>query len=299
LSPRSRRSSSSPTNWGAASTPPRSQDDDVIVFERRTPLGGGSYSGNCLIGCNDRYDGGYDQRTVTTSFPQGTRLIEMTGNAASATVDPNNDISDVLAVGAGGSVTIRVPRNANVNSVETNKGYVVYAPAIPAGTVTLTNTSGSLPVETTSTPSWRRRLFAVPIVSSDSFQIQLATANGDPGAPNNDNADDNALFRINAGFQDWNGNGVADIPYTNTIVPGYEQFVTVHQPLAGTANASGQYAQTIDATQLQDGLNYISVVAFRHRNATDAPLFREWRQPVYIDRFDPSASSSIRDRCLA
>jgi glycosidase len=269
---------------------PRSQDNDVLVFERRTNLGGGNYSSNCLVGVNDRYDAGYDQRTVTTSFPQGTRLLEMTGNAADPLVDPNNDLAEVLTVGAGGSVTIRVPRNLNANSAETNKGYVVYAPAIPAGSVALTNTNGSLPAETTSTPSWRRRLFAVPIISADSFQIQLTTTNGDSGAPNNDNADDNALFRVNAGFQDWNGNGTADIPYTNAVTPGYEEFVTLHQPLYNTANTQGHYAQTIDATRLEEGLNYISVVAFRHRNANEAPLFREWRQPVYIDRLDPQAS---------
>jgi hypothetical protein len=201
---------------------PRWQDNDVLVFERRTPLGGGAYSGNCLVGVNDSYSSGFDSRTLNTSFPAGTRLVELTGNATSATVDPANDIFDVITVGVGGQVTIRVPRNAS-SSGEHNKGYVVYAPAIPSGTLTITNTNGSLPSEL-STPTiapWRRRAFAVPVVTGSSFQLQLTTTNGDPGAGNNDNADDNALFRINQGYTDYNGNGIADIDYQNAVTPGY------------------------------------------------------------------------------
>ena len=63
---------------------------------------------------------------------------------------------------------------------------------------------------------------------------------------------------------------------------------TVHQPLVNTANTQGQYAQTIDATQLSEGYHYLSVVAFRARAANEDPLFREFRQVVYIDRTCPS-----------
>jgi alpha-amylase len=266
---------------------PRWQDGDVLVFERRTPLGGGSYSGNCLVGCNDRYDGGYDQRSVSTSFPQGTRLIEMTGNASNASVDPNNDISDTIVVGAGGSVTIRVPRNLSATGVEHNRGFVVYAPAVPAGTLTIAGATGSLPAEGFAVPSWRRRTFAVPVVTTATLEIQLTTVNGDPQAPNNDNADDNAVFRINAGFQDWNGNAIADIPSTNAVVPGFEEFVTQRQPLAGTANTNGLYRQAINAASMHEGMNYVSVVAFRRRNPGEAPLLREWRTGVYVDLLPP------------
>ncbi|MBS0198311.1 MAG: hypothetical protein JSR77_16280 [Planctomycetes bacterium] len=272
---------------------PRWIDADVMIYERAT-RNGTTVRGNCLVACNDRYDGGYDQRTFNTTFPQGTRLIEMTGNATNATVDPNNDILDVITVGANGSVTIRVPRNVSPTGTEHNKGFVIYAPAIPAGTLTLTNTSGNLPVDAASTPAHRRRLATVPIITSDSFQIQLTTTNGDPGAGNNSNADDNAVFRINEGYDDWNGNGHSDIDYTNAVVPGYEQFVTRREPLADTANTTGNYAQAIDATRLDEGLNYISVVAFRKRDAVEAPLFREFRQVVYIDRLAPQVRAEIQ-----
>jgi hypothetical protein len=277
-------------NWlGRGEFQPRWQDGDVLVFERRTPLGGGAYSGNCLVAANDRYDAGYDQRVVSTNFPVGTRLLEMTGNATSATVDPNNDIFDSIVVGAGGSVTIRVPRNVSATGNEHNRGYVVYAPAIPSGTLSISNQMGTLPAEGLAVPSWRRRTNAVPVVGGPSFEIQLTTVNGDSQAPNNDNADDNALFRMNAGYQDWNGSGSHDVGFQNEVAPGYEGFVTQRQPLAGTTNTNGVYRQTIDATALPEGMNYVSVMAFRKRNTGEAPLFREWRSGLYVDRLAPEA----------
>lgn len=266
---------------------PRWQDGDVLAFERRT-RNGNEYSGNVVVALNDRYDGGYDTRTFATNFPQGTRLLEQTGNAANTTVDPFNDIYDVVTVGANGLITIRVPRNTSPSGVEHNKGFVVYSPAIPSGTLTIAGASGSLPADPPATPAFRRRLNAIPVVTSDSFEIQLTTTNGDAGAGNNDNADDNAVFRINSGFQDFNGNGVVDIDYTNEVVPGYEQFVTLRSPLAGTSNTSGSYHQQIDATRLEEGMNYISVVAFRKRINWEGPLFRDFRTGVYIDRLPPS-----------
>ncbi len=281
------------SNWvGRGWYYPRWTDNEVHIFERASPVGAG-LSGNVLVGVNRSYSGtgitSYDERTFNTNFPQGTRLIELTGNAARSDVDPLSQIPDVITVGAGGSVIIRVPRNQNVNGVTHDRGFVVYAPAIPGGTLTLSGQTGTLPAEGTSVAPWRRRFNAIPIINATTLDIQLATVKGDPGAPNNDNADDNALFRINEGFQDWNGNGVADIPYTNGVAPGYEEFVTQHQPLAGTTNTSGLYLQTISTASLPEGMNYVSVMAFRHRNAGEAPLFREWRQAFYLDRFPPDA----------
>ncbi len=267
---------------------PRWTDDDVLVFERTTNTGANGYSGNCLIGTNDRYDNGYDSRTISTHFPAGTVLVEYTGNATNATVDPNGDIFDTITVGSGGSVTIRVPRNKNANGVEHNKGFVIYAPALPSATLQLVGSTTSLPSEAGG-PSWRRRFNALPVINTPSFTIRLTTTNGQPGAANNDNADDNAVFRLNSGYQDWNGNGTHDIPYTNSFVPGYEEFVTTHQPLANTLNNQGLYEQAINATQLPEGMNYLSAVAFRKRNSWESPLFREVRQAFYVDLVPPPA----------
>ncbi|MFZ4573591.1 MAG: hypothetical protein ACOYN0_04290 [Phycisphaerales bacterium] len=286
------------SNWyGRGWYYPRWTDNEVHIFERATALAGGALSGNVLVGCNRSYAGtgitSFDQRTFNTAFPQGTRLIEMTGNAANATVDPLNQIPEVITVGASGSVTIRVPRNQNINGGTHHKGFVVYGPAIPSGTVTITGATTSLPADNVNTPDVRQRLAPVPIVTADSFQVQLTTTNGDAGAGNNNNADDNALFRIDAGFVDYNGNGVVDVDYTSTVVPGYEGFVTQRQPLAGTANANGLYAQQVNATSLDEGTHYLSVVAFAKRSPGLAPLFREFRQAFYVDRLPPAAALQI------
>jgi hypothetical protein len=277
------------SNWvGRGEFTPRWQDGDTFVFERRS-RSGSTYSGNCIVGLNDRYDGGFDTRTISTSFPQGTRLLELTGNATNATVDPANDIFDVITVGAGGQVTLRIPRNSNPSGTEHNRGFVVYAPALPSATLTLSNVSGTLAADPVNTSAFRRRLNSMPIVTAPTFDINVTTTNGDSGAGNNNNADDNAVFRINAGYVDFNGNGIVDIDYTNGVVPGYEQFVTQREPLADTANTQGIYRQTIDASLLEEGVNYISAVAFRKRQSIEGPLYREVRTAVYIDRLPPQA----------
>jgi alpha-amylase len=258
--------------------------DDVLIFERRKNLGGGNLSANVLVGVNDRYDGGFDSRTVTTSFPQGTILKEMTGNGTDSVVDPNNDVFDIITVGAGGSVTIRVPRNKNAANVEHHKGYVVYGPAVPDGVVTVTPVAFMMPADSAGVAHPQRRLAAVPVVTGPTFDLTLSTSQAQAGDPGTDNY---AVFRFNQGFQDLNGNGGVDKPSTDPVVPGYEDFLTVNQPLFNSPAQNGTYTQTINAAQLPEGYNYISIVAFRQRPANTDPLFREFRQVVYVDRVGP------------
>lgn len=257
---------------------------DLIIFERRAP-GGVSHA---LVGVNDRYDAGWDQRFVATNFPAGTRLVEMTGNAANPIVDPLNEIPEVLTVNAGQTVTIRVPRN-RMMTTDHHKGFVVYGLPIANGTLTIGGTSGTIAPDSAAIPFSRRRLTSVPVVTGNTFTINLTTTNGDPGGVDQ-NSDDNSVFRIDQGFQDWNGNGVVDIDGTNSIVPGYEQFVTLRQPLFGSGQSTGNYSQTIDATRLSEGYHYISVISFRKRNAGEPPVFREFRTVVYVDRQCPQLS---------
>ena len=272
---------------------PRWTDNEVHVFERATQTASNGLSGNVLVGCNRAYNGlnitSFDQRTFNTAFPQGTRLVELTGNAANPLVDPSNQIDEVITVGVNGSVTIRVPRNQSFTGTTHFKGFVIYGPAVPAGVLTIGGTTGAIPADPNGAPDVRQRISALPIVNGNSLTISLTTTNGDPGAGNNANADDNALFRLDAGYVDFNGNGGVDIPYTNTVVPGYENFVTLNQPLANTANINGLYSQTIDATLLDEGVHFISVAAFRKRQVFEAPLYKEFRQSIYVDRLPPAA----------
>ena len=258
-------------------------DGDTLVFQRRTNLGGGNYAGNLLVGCNDRGDSGFDSRTVFTSFPQGTRLHELTGNASSSVVDPFNDIADVLVVGAFGQVDLRVPRNTSASGTHYN-GYVVYGPAVPTGTLSVTGVSQTLPPDGNGSPTYSRRLTPIDVVTTNSFDLELVTTKTDPL---DSNWDDTAIFRINEGYMDFNGSGSWDV--TSGEFTGFEGFADVNQPIFGTANATGLYRQTIDTTNLPEGYNYISTIAFRHRTSGDT-LYGDFRKVIYLDRTGPDVA---------
>ena len=269
--------------YGRGEFHPYSQNsDDVLVFQRATNPGSG-YVASLLVGVCDRYDGGLEQRTVPTYFAPGTRLHELTGNAADPVVDPTNQIPEVLIVNAGGAVGMTIPHNKS-GSVEHGKGYVIYGPAVPEGTLTLTNIEDTLPADPPNAPTYRRLLTDIPVIHADSFLVQLTTSPADALDPN---TDDNALLRFNQGFIDLNGSGGADFGEGEGPSSGYEQFLTLHEPLYGSGSAEGRYWQEVQAADLPEGLNYLSVIAFRHRNAGEPPLFREFRRTIYIDNLPP------------
>ena len=265
---------------------------DVLAFTRRTPNG----PDNVLVGLNDREDNGFDTRNVATNFPAGTRLHELTGNADDAVVDPTNQIPNLLIVGADGRLThgdapngqfLRVPRNRNVNGEFHGRGFVVYGPAVPTGTLSIANAATTIaPPQSVSVPAHRRRLNPVTVVRSPTFDILLQTNHTDPLDPN---TDDYAVFRIDQGFSDYNGNAQIDYGPGNTDPShpsyGFEDFLTENSPRY--TGGSGTYRQTIDAAALGDGYHYITVRAYRHRNASDQPLFGEFRLVIYVDLDDP------------
>lgn len=252
---------------------------DVLVFERAA-----NGLANCVVAVNDRYDAGVDSVQVTTQYPQGTRLHEQTGNASDPVVDPNNQIPQTITVGAGGVITIAVPRNVSSTGVEHAKGFVIYSEALPSGNLVITNQSGVIPADPTSFPAFFRRLNPIPVVSGETFRITLNTSQTDILDPN---TDDNALFRINSGTRDYNGNGIIDIAPTNPVLGGYEQFVTINQPTFGSGGTTGVYSQEINTADLDEGFNYVSVIAFRQRaNPATSPIFTQWRTAVYVDRLD-------------
>lgn len=258
---------------------------DVLIFERGTTT-----AANVLVGVNDRYDNGYDQRDVTTRFQQGTILQELSGTATDALVDPHNDIFDTVTVGANGRVTIRVPRNANANGTQHHRGYVVYGPAAPAGAVTVSPVAAVLPADSAGLPTYRRRLTAADIVTAGTFELRLDTTKAIPGDAN---FDDFAVFRFNQGYADLNGNGSVDqLPPGATVDVGYERFLTQASPISGPGGSGtvGLYRQTINASQLPEGFNYISVIAYRRRTDGGLPIFKEFRKVIYVDRLAPQVA---------
>ncbi|MFG0300642.1 MAG: GC-type dockerin domain-anchored protein [Phycisphaerales bacterium JB047] len=252
---------------------------DVLVYERAF-----NNQANCLVAVNDRFDSGTLNVTVSTSYPQGTRLHEMTGNAADPVIDPSDAIPETIVVGAGGSVTLTVPNNTT-NSSEHGKGYLIYAESLPQAEVTFIGADGAIDPDPASFPDFIQRLSTATVITDDSFEIRLETTAGDPLDPN---TDDNALFAFDQRNKDYNGNGSPDIPTTSSVIGGYEEFTTLKSPLYDSGNSFGLYRQEIDATQMSEGFHYLSVIAFRHRPSGTTPIFRDVRKVVYIDREPPA-----------
>ncbi len=256
--------------------------NDVLVFQRAS-----NGQANSLIAVNDRFDQGFQTLTVNTAYPQGTRLHEMTGNAADPLVDPvGNNIPEIITVGAGGTVVLTVPNNASSAGTH-GKGYVIYAEALPNAEVTFIGQNGTIAPDPTSLPDWIQRLSEITIIQNDSFEIRVQTTPGDPLDPN---TDDNAMFAFDNRTADWNGNGSPDIPTTASDFAGYEQFLTFNSPLYNSGQSFGLYRQSIDATQMDEGMHYLSVVVFRQRAAGSDALFREVRKVIYIDRMPPEVA---------
>jgi len=204
----------------------------------------------------------------------------LTGNAASPIVDPNGDIPEVITVGAGGSISdFRVPRKSSTAQSGHGNGYVIYGPAVPTGTLSIDNaTTIVAPPDSAGTPDYVQRVNPVTIITSATFDIALQTNHTDPLDPN---TDDSAVFRIDSGFVDTNGNGGVDHLDATAVDYGFEDFLTEDSPRFG--GGTGMYRQTIDSAALGDGYHYIIVRAFRHRPAGTQPLFGEFRMAMFVD----------------
>jgi hypothetical protein len=170
---------------------------------------------------------------VQTSFAPNTVLVELTGNAADATVDPGNNVPEAIRVNASGQVTMRVPRSSTHG-----KGYVVYGVAPPQGSLSLTNVSqvlaGAAPTHATNGTA---RLANIDVITSNSFNVQLNTTPVTLPAPMGEanpvrdvHADgDTAMIRIDEGL---NINGVAGIDNVTpgSVGYGFENFTTTRTP---------------------------------------------------------------------
>ncbi|MEM7577126.1 MAG: hypothetical protein AAF328_06575, partial [Planctomycetota bacterium] len=106
---------------------------------------------------------------------------------------------------------------------------------------------------------------------------------------------DHAMFRINGGI-DANGNGVVDVVNPGDVAYGFENFLTTYDPGFDTATqqgGAGLYEQDVDATALPEGMNFLTVRAFRHRDAASGgdggpAVFSEFREVLWVDRVDPT-----------
>lgn len=269
---------------------------NVYAFER---------DGAMLVGLSSFTQGAgitsFDQRTMYTAFPPGTRLIELTGNAADIEVDPLNQIPELVVVSAtdnpslgAGRVTMRIPRNQNINGLFHGRGYVVYGLPRPVGTLSLSNVAQVLAPETpTPATNSTARLSAIDVITADRFTVTLSTqvVTLADGFVDHRAAGATALLKLNDGL-DVNGNGVFDFPSSapaNATRYGFEQFLgsRIQGYVSDTSSRPGLYQQEIDATQLAEGYHYLAVRAFRHRGPGESEIYTDFRRTIYIDRLPP------------
>jgi alpha-amylase len=266
---------------------PRWQDQFTFVFERQNAL---------LVGLSSNNNSGFDTVTVDTDFTPGTKLIDLTGHATDSTFDPGDDLPDVLTVGGDRKVTITVPRNST-GGITHRSGYVAYGPATPQGELTIVGASDVIPPEETpADPSIydvvRTRLSAIDVVDADQFTIRLQTNPVTlPAGHGVDDAagGDGAIFRINNGI-DVTGGGFIDTDPANRIAYAFQDFVTKASPLYG--GGDGEFLQIVNTDDLPEGLNFITVRAFRHRDAGPA-LFTDFNRAIYVDRMGPETDLAI------
>ncbi len=277
--------------------PVNSSRADVLAIER------GSDVASALFLVNDSYANGTQFRSLDTTFPAGTRLMELTGTWNDTGPEGANlggSVQRIITVDGTGRALFPVPNNRNSAGFEHARGFVAYGLPAPAGTLSIGPQTGVLPADPAppSNPAWSRRLTPVPIVNGPSIEIALTTTRADATDPaGNANADDFACFRLNEGFRDYNGinpsntPGGWDQPIESLTDAGFERFVTRNEPLATTPGAiTGEYRQTIDASLLPEGFNYLSVIAYRRRTDGGLPVYRDFRSVFYVDRLPPQVS---------
>ncbi|MBC8108914.1 MAG: hypothetical protein H7Z14_20180 [Anaerolineae bacterium] len=261
---------------------PTADAKEMLIYER---------TNSALVVLSNRMDGGFDSRTVPTGFAPGTPLLELTGNASDITFDPHNDFPEVVIVNGDGTANLRVPRNKNPDGVETGRGYLIYGPSGPQGSLSLSNVASTLAGGTpTANTNGTTRLADVKVITANSFDVTLNTNKVNLlGSIRDHDADgDKAELKIDGGI-DINGNGTVDFRSTGGTSYGFENFVTTNTPGYTSADNIGTYSQSVDATTLSEGYHYITARAYRHR-ASGPAIFTDFTQSVYVDRLKPVSS---------
>ena len=271
-------------------------------------------SGAALVMLSNRNDAGYDTRTMAVDFSVGSRLIELTGNAAAANAAAGSTmIPEVLTVtgtASSRSVTGRFLRNDG-----RDQGYLVYGLPTPRSAAGIEFSGpGVGPViagddppefaggETASqtgqilVANARARLADMQVITGDSMTVRLATqAVTLPGGFRDRHADgDVAMLRINEGL-DLNGNGRVDVVNPADVSYGFEAFTTTARPGYFQATGAGLFEQQIDATGLPEGMNFLTVRAYRHRNPATGgdggpAVYSDFKQVLYVDRLPPESA---------
>ncbi|MFP6577080.1 MAG: Ig-like domain-containing protein, partial [Pirellulaceae bacterium] len=278
--------------------------DGLFSFERES---------SAVTLLSNRTDGGFDSRTLShVGFAPGTYLVELTGNAADSQRDPFNDIPEVVQVfdDAGvNKVNVRFPRNANANGDWTGGGYLVYGlptPQAPAG-LELIGVDSILAGNSSVNNDFQngsQRQTDLHVVTADQLNVRLQTVEVNLlGSLRDAWADgDNALLKLDGGrpINTLNPNSTAsgvDYDQPGDVTYGFERFEQKSSPLigpGGLADSSwqgdGEFLQTIDTSQLEEGPHFLEARAFRHRTDDGPAVFESFKKVIYVDRLPPDST---------
>jgi len=223
-------------------------DNDVYVYERDFAL---------LVGLNDNrtFDA---NRTVQTSFPEGTSLIELTGNPRA---------TNPLVIGPGGRAAVTIPHDGD------DQGYAMWGPKAPQGSTTvepfaISPVASVIPAENSSVPNGLRRLTPIARITANAATIVLTLQD--------ENLDDNALIRIDNGHVNVIGTPIVQ----SGVFAGFQTFSTADPGFTGR----GVYSAVLDLSRLEEGRHYVEGVAFLRRVPGTPPIFQTFRKVIEIDR---------------
>jgi glycosidase len=259
------------------------ESSDVVAYEMNNTL---------IVAMSDWVgrgptNAGYIEVSVDNLGFRNVTLTEVTGNAASTTIDPNSQIPDIITVPASGPITLRIPTTQNANGVTHNRPYVMYSLLPPQGTFSLLNKSGTIAADGSGVAEARRRLTAVDIVSAATAQLQLQISNG--GA-----VDDQAGLRWDYGVNiDGSTSGTNGLAYgiDDPLFAGFDAFRTINNP-SSTHPGAGLYRQDVDLTNpaIKEGFHYLTAMAFVQRSAGLPVICNTFRKVIYVDRQPPNIS---------
>jgi hypothetical protein len=251
---------------------------NIYIYER----------GNAaIIGLSSHVSNVIETRNgVQTEFAPGTRLVELTGNAADPVVDPGNAIPETVLVDGTGKINVSIPSNGTHG-----KGYVIYGLQNPQGAVSIPDKTSTKFGAGSASQSAAAIINDYDIIKSNTFTVRLNTnAVTLPGGFRDADADgDFAALKIDEGV-DVNGNGVVDFTTPGSVTYGFENFVTTNNPGFGSVSGNGLYEQTIDANQLAEGYHFITTRAFRHRADGGPAIFNDFKRVVYVDLLPPDSA---------
>jgi glycosidase len=285
--------------------------DGLFAFERES---------SAIVLLSNRGDAGFDGRTLTNvGFAPGTLLIELTGNASDARINPDRggrrDVPEVVRVfneGGVNKVNVRFQRPGTIDRQGRfdfhGRGLLVYglaAPQAPRG-VELTNVAKVLPGKgdpESDRDNGMQRQTDLSVITADEFEVRVRTR---PVRLLGSNelrdvwADgDQAMLRVDAG-RDVNGNGKVDFTNPGDTAYGFERFRGKSSPLigpggVGAPRGDGEFRQVVAASKLEEGVHFLTVRAWRHRTDGGPAVFSDFKRVVYVDRVPPkSRVESVR-----